>query len=93
MHPLHNPEIALGWRVTLAIALGIVGGFIGGGTLGIAMGAVYIEIFSASCADYCRALLFFAFMPIGAIMGALVLSIWAGVAVWRKRNKSLTISA
>jgi hypothetical protein len=67
-------------------ASGCAGFFLGalvGGALGVGAGLLWTEIFHTSCFEgYCGMLVFFAFMPIGAIVGgaagALALACLAG---------------
>jgi len=67
-------------------ASGCAGFFLGalvGGALGVGAGLLWTEIFHTSCFEgYCGMLVFFTFMPIGAIVGgaagALALACLAG---------------
>ena len=73
-------------RALGGFAGGCAGFFLGalvGGALGVGAGFVWTEIFHTSCFEgYCGMLVFFTFMPIGAIVGgaagALALACLAG---------------
>ena len=79
-------------RVALAIALGFLCGFIVGGTIAVVAGSIYVEVFDASCREgYCGMLIFGAFMPIGALVGAVACTIWAAILAWRSRHIPLPI--
>jgi hypothetical protein len=81
------------FRVALAIALGFLCGFIVGGTLAMVAGTIYVDAFDASCRSegYCGMLIFGAFMPIGAIAGAIISTIGAAILAWRSRHIPLAI--
>ena len=59
-------------KIALFALLGLVLGAVGGATLGIGAGLAWIEIFKTTSVEgYSGMLVFFTFMPIGAIMGGL----------------------
>ena len=80
-----SPE-ARSARALRGFASGCAGFFLGalvGGALGVGAGLLWTEIFHTSCFEgYCGMLVFFTFMPIGAIVGgaagALALACLAG---------------
>jgi hypothetical protein len=79
-------------RVALAIALGFLCGFIVGGTIAVVIGSIYVEVFDSSCREgYCGMLIFGAFMPIGALAGAIACTIAAALLAWRSRHIPLPI--
>ena len=79
-------------RVALAIALGFLCGFIVGGTLAVVIGSIYVEVFDRRCFEgYCGMLIFGAFMPIGALIGAFVCTIGSAILAWRRRHIPLPI--
>ncbi len=75
---------------------GIVGGcagfFLGalvGGALGVGAGLAWTNVFRTSCFEgYCAMLVFFTFMPIGAIGGAIAGAVTLGYLGGRKPNPS-----
>ena len=59
-------------KIALFALLGLVLGAVGGATLGIGAGLAWIEVFkTTSFEGYSGMLVFFTFMPIGAIIGSL----------------------
>jgi hypothetical protein len=59
-------------KIALLALLGLVLGVLGGGALGIGAGLAWIEIFkTTSFAGDSGMLVFFAFMPLGAVVGGL----------------------
>jgi hypothetical protein len=80
-------------RVALAIALGLLCGFIVGGTVAMVIGTIYVDAFDSSCRreGYCGMLIFGAFMSIGAIGGAVICTIAAAILAWPNRHIPLAI--
>jgi hypothetical protein len=80
-------------RVALAIALGLLCGFIVGGTLAMVAGTIYVDAIDASCRreGYCGMLIFGGFMSIGAIVGAVICTIAAAILAWPHRHVPLAI--
>ena len=59
-------------KIALFAVLGLLLGAVGGAALGIGAGLAWVEIFKTSGFEgYSGTLVFFTFMPIGAIMGGL----------------------
>jgi hypothetical protein len=59
-------------RIALLALLGLVLGTLGGAALGVGLGIAGVEIFkTTSFEGYSGMLVFFTFMPIGAIVGGL----------------------
>jgi hypothetical protein len=71
-------------KIALFALLGLVLGAVGGATLGIGAGLAWIEIFkTTSFEGYSGMLVFFTFMPIGAIMGGLGCAVLFGLMAAR----------
>jgi hypothetical protein len=67
-------------KIALFALLGLMLGAIGGAALGIGAGLAWIEIFKTSDFEgYSGMLVFFSFMPAGAMIGALGGAAWFGV--------------
>ena len=65
-----GPEILL--KIALLALLGLVLGLLGGAALGIGAGLAWVEIFQTTDFEgYSGMLVFFTFMPMGAILGGL----------------------
>jgi len=59
-------------KIALLALLGLVLGTLGGAALGVGAGLAWVEIFNTSNFEgYSGMLVFFSFMPIGAIVGGL----------------------
>ena len=59
-------------KIALLIVLGLVLGALGGAALGIGAGFAWVEIFRTSSFEgYSGMLVFFTFMPLGAVIGGL----------------------
>jgi hypothetical protein len=59
-------------RIALLALLGLILGTLGGAALGIGLGIAWVEIFNTTNFEgYSGMLVFFTFMPIGAIVGGL----------------------
>ena len=71
-------------KIALFALLGLLLGAIGGAALGIGAGLAWIEIFKTSDFEgYSGMLVFFSFMPAGAMIGALGGAIWFGIMAAR----------
>ena len=71
-------------KIALFVLLGLLLGAIGGAALGIGAGLAWIEIFKTSDFEgYSGMLVFFSFMPAGAMIGALGGATWFGVLAAR----------
>ena len=71
-------------KIALLVLLGLLLGALGGAALGIGAGLAWVEIFKTSNFEgYSGMLVFFTFMPLGAILGALAGAITFGVLAWR----------
>jgi hypothetical protein len=58
-------------KIALLVVLGLVLGILGGAALGISAGIVWTELFQAATSqDNTGILVFFTFMPLGAMIGA-----------------------
>lgn len=67
-------------KVALLILLGLVLGLLGGGALGIGAGVAWVELFKTTNFEgYSAMLVFFTFMPIGALLGAVAGAILFGI--------------
>ena len=59
-------------KIALLVLLGLVLGAVGGAAVGIGVGLGWVEIFKTSNLEgYSGLLVFFTFMPLGAMIGAL----------------------
>jgi hypothetical protein len=71
-------------KVVLFALLGLVLGALGGAALGIGAGLAWVEIFkTTSFEGYSGMLVFFTFMPAGAMIGALGCALLFGVLAFR----------
>lgn len=71
-------------KVALFALLGLVLGAVGGAAIGIGAGLAWVEIFkTTSFEGYSGMLVFFTFMPIGAIMGGLGCAVLFGLMAAR----------
>ena len=71
-------------KIVLLVLLGLILGALGGAALGIGAGLAWVEIFKISNFEgHSGVLVFFTFMPLGAILGAFVGAITFGVLAWR----------
>ena len=71
-------------KIALFALLGLVLGAVGGAALGIGAGLAWVEIFSTSGFEgYSGMLVFFGFLPAGAVLGAVAGSILFGVMASR----------
>jgi hypothetical protein len=59
-------------KIALLVVLGLILGALGGAALGIGAGLAWVEIFIASNFEgYSGMLVFFTFMPVGALIGGI----------------------
>ena len=71
-------------RIALLALLGLVLGTLGGAALGVGAGIAWVEIFNTSNFEgYSGMLVFFTFMPVGAIVGGLGGALLFGVIAVR----------
>ena len=71
-------------KIALLVLLGLVLGALGGAALGIGAGLAWVEIFKTSSLEgYSGMLVFFTFMPLGAIIGGLGGALLFGVMAIR----------
>jgi Na+/glutamate symporter len=71
-------------KIALLILLGLVLGLLGGAALGIGAGVAWVEIFKTSNFEgYSAMLVFFTFMPIGALLGGVAGALLFGVMAAR----------
>jgi hypothetical protein len=71
-------------KIALLVLLGLFLGALGRAALGIAAGLAWVEIFKTSNFEgHSGMLVFFTFMPLGAILGGLTGAITFGVLAWR----------
>jgi hypothetical protein len=73
-------------RILLLGLLGLVLGMLGGGLAGLGLGLAWTAAFDTSCFEgECAMLVFFVFLPAGAILGALVGAVGLGYLAARRR--------
>jgi len=71
-------------KIALLALLGLMLGALGGAALGIGAGLAWVEIFKTSDFEgYSGMLVFFTFMPLGAIIGGLGGALLFGVLAFR----------
>ncbi|WJR79638.1 hypothetical protein [Bradyrhizobium sp. NP1] len=71
-------------KIALLVVLGLVLGALGGAALGIGAGLAWVEIFKTSSFEgYSGMLVFFTFMPVGAVIGGLGGAILFGLLAFR----------
>ena len=76
-------------KIVLLGLLGLVIGTVAGAIAGVGIGAVWTSFAHTSCFEgECGMMVFFAFMPGGAVLGALVGSIGFGYVAARRRSGS-----
>ena len=77
-------------KIALLILLGLVLGLLGGAALGLGAGVAWVELFKTSNFEgYSAMLVFFTFMPIGALIGAVCGAILFGIAAARPPELSV----
>jgi len=71
-------------KIALLVVLGLLLGALGGAALGIGAGLAWIEIFNTTGLEgYSGMLVFFTFMPLGAVIGGLGGALLFGVLALR----------
>ena len=71
-------------KIALLVLLGLFLGTLGGAALGVGAGLAWVEIFETSNLEgYSGMLVFFTFMPLGAVLGGLAGAVTFGVLAWR----------
>jgi len=71
-------------KIALLALLGLLLGALGGAALGIGAGLAWVEIFKTSDFEgYSGMLVFFTFMPLGALIGGLGCAILFGLMAFR----------
>jgi hypothetical protein len=71
-------------KIALLALLGLILGALGGAALGVGAGLAWVEIFkTSSFEDYSGMLVFFTFMPLGALIGGLGGALLFGVIAAR----------
>jgi hypothetical protein len=71
-------------KIALLALLGLVLGTLGGAALGVGAGIAWVEIFNTSNFEgYSGMLVFFTFMPIGAVVGGLGGALLFGMLAFR----------
>jgi len=74
-------------KTVLFALLGLVLGALGGAALGIVAGLAWVEIFkTTSFEGYSGMLVFFTFMPVGALIGALGGALLFGLLAFRDND-------
>ncbi|MGO9358815.1 MAG: hypothetical protein ACLP1D_14240 [Xanthobacteraceae bacterium] len=73
-------------KIVLLVVIGLALGLLGGALLGVGAGLVWTAVFHTSDFEgYSGMLVFFTFMPIGAILGGLTGAIGLGIAAGREQ--------
>lgn len=74
-------------KIALLILLGLVLGLLGGAAVGIGAGVAWVELFKTSNFEgYSAMLVFFTFMPIGALLGAVGGALLFGIMAARNTD-------
>jgi hypothetical protein len=74
-------------KIALLVLLGLFLGALGGAALGVGAGLAWVEIFKTSNFEgYSGMLVFFGFLPAGAVIGGLLGAITFGVLAIRDRE-------
>jgi len=74
-------------KIVFLVLLGLILGVLGGAVLGVGAGLAWVEIFKTSSFEgYSGMLVFFGFMPGGAILGGLAGAIAFGALAARDRE-------
>ncbi|MES2028069.1 MAG: hypothetical protein V4477_02725 [Pseudomonadota bacterium] len=77
-------------KIALLILLGLVLGLLGGAALGIGAGVAWVELFKTSNFEgYSAMLVFFTFMPIGALLGAVGGALLFGIMAARNEDVAM----
>jgi hypothetical protein len=71
-------------KIVLLAMVGLIMGVLGGAALGVGLGIAWIEIFNTTNFEgYSGMLVFFTFMPIGAVIGGLGGAVLFGLMAYR----------
>ena len=71
-------------KIALLSMMGLIMGVLGGAALGVGLGLVWIEIFNTTSFEgYSGMLVFFTFMPIGAVIGGVGGAVLFGLMAYR----------
>ncbi|NPV21906.1 hypothetical protein [Bradyrhizobium aeschynomenes] len=77
-------------KIAFLAMAGLVMGVVGGATVGIGLGLAWIELFSTSEFEgYAGMLVFFTFMPLGALIGGLGGATLFGMAAFRDHEVAI----
>ena len=77
-------------KIALLVLLGLFLGTLGGAALGIGAGFAWVELFKSSNFEgYSGMLVFFGFMPGGAILGGIAGAITVGLFAWRDADVAI----
>jgi hypothetical protein len=77
-----GPNILM--KIALLAALGLILGALGGAALGIGAGLAWVEIFQTTDFEGCSGMLvFFTFMPLGAMLGGIGGALLFGILAFR----------
>ena len=77
-------------KIVLLALLGLILGALGGAALGIGAGLAWVEIFKATDAEASSGMLvFFTFMPLGAMIGELIGAFGFGLVAFRDSEISI----
>jgi hypothetical protein len=81
-------------KIALLVLLGLVLGALGGAALGVGAGLAWVEIFKTSNFEgYSGMLVFFTFMPLGAMIGGLGGALLFGVIAIRDNEIAVSREA
>lgn len=77
-------------KIALLMLLGLVLGLLGGAAVGIGAGVAWVELFKTSNFEgYSAMLVFFTFMPIGALIGAVGGALLFGIMAARNGDVAM----
>jgi hypothetical protein len=77
-------------KVVLLALLGLIAGAFAGGLIGIGAGMLWVEIAHTSSREGAAGMLvFFGFMPLGVVIGAIAGAAWLGTIAMRRSQRSL----
>jgi hypothetical protein len=75
-------------KIVLLALIGLAFGLLGGALIGVGLGLAWTTVFHTSDFEgYSGMLVFFTFMPIGAILGGLTGAIGLGIAASREQDQ------
>jgi hypothetical protein len=78
------PNAVGNMKIALLSLLGLILGALGGAALGIGAGVAWVEIFNTTSFEgYSGMLVFFTFMPLGALLGAIAGALLFGIMAAR----------